>query len=76
MKSLVILLILVLSFLTNSLGTVNAYQNMSEEIYKMFSNLTPDYLGIKNFTSGYSDGFSISSMPRINTSDDSITGKQ
>ena len=76
MKSLVILLILLLSFLTNSLGTVYAYQNMSEEIYKMFGNLTPDYLGLKNFTSEYPGGFYISSMPRINTSDDSVTGTQ
>jgi hypothetical protein len=76
MISHVILLILVVSILTNSLGTVYAHQNMSEEIYRMFSNLTPDYLGIKNFSYEHPDGFSISSMQIINTSDDSITGTQ
>ncbi|WP_144732537.1 hypothetical protein [Candidatus Nitrosocosmicus arcticus] len=34
----------------NTLGTGHARQNISEEIYNMFSNLTPDYLGIKNFS--------------------------
>ncbi|WP_458718684.1 hypothetical protein [Candidatus Nitrosocosmicus sp. R] len=72
----VILLILILSILSDSLGTVYARQNISEEIHKMFSNLTPDYLGFKNFSYEYPGGFSISSMPSINTSNNSITGTQ
>ena len=60
--------------LTNSLGTVYERQNISEEIYIIFSNLTPDYLGIKNFSYEHPGGFSISSMPSINTSNNSITG--
>lgn len=67
----VILLILFVSIISNGLGTVYANENVTEEIYKMFSNLTPDYLGSKNFSYEYSEGFSISSMPSINTSNSS-----
>ncbi len=69
----VLLLILNISISTYTLGTVYAFQNISEEIYKMFSNLTPDYLGVKNFSYEHPGGFPISSMPSINTSDNSIT---
>ena len=62
--------------LSNSLGTVYAYQNVSEEINKMFSNLTPDYLGFKNFSYEYPGGFSIGSMSSINTSNNSISNTQ
>jgi len=57
----------------NTVGTVYARQNISEEIYRMFNNLTPDYLGSKNSSYEYPGEFSISSMPRINTSDNPIT---
>ena len=72
----IILLLLTVSFSTDGLGTVNAYQNISEEIYKMFGNLTPDYLGFNNFSYERPGGFSISSMPSINTSSNSIAGTQ
>jgi hypothetical protein len=58
----------------NSLETVYTSQNISEEIYKMFSNLTPDYLGFNNFSYEYPGGFSISSMPSINISNNSVNG--
>ena len=67
---------MIVSILSNSLGIVYAYQNVSEEIYKMFSNLTSDYLGFKNFSYEHPGGFSISSMHSINTSNNSITGTQ
>lgn len=76
MVSHLILLILIGSIFTNSLGTVYAYQNVSDEIHKMFSNLTPDYLGFKNSSYEYPGGFSIGSMSSINTSNNSITGTQ
>ncbi len=69
--ALLLLLNIVIS--TNTLGPIQAYQNISEEIYKMFSNLTPDYLGVKNFSYERPGGFSISSMPSINTSNNSMT---
>jgi hypothetical protein len=69
--ALLLLLNIVIS--TNTLGPIHAYQNISEEIYKMFSNLTPDYLGVKNFSYERPGGFSISSMPSINTSNNSMT---
>jgi len=72
----IILLLLTVSISTDGLGTIYAHQNISEEIYKMFGNLTPDYLGFKNFSYEYPGGFSISSMPSINTSNNSITGTQ
>lgn len=53
---------------TNTLNTGHARQNISEEIHNMFSNLTPDYLGFKNFSYESPGGFSISSLPTINTS--------
>jgi hypothetical protein len=68
--ALLLLLNIVIS--TNTLGPIQAYQNISEEIYKMFSNLTPDYLGVKNFSYERPGGFSISSMPSINTSNISM----
>jgi hypothetical protein len=40
----------------------------------MFSNLTPDYLGFNNFSYEYPGGFSISSMPSINISNNSVNG--
>jgi len=67
------LLLLTILISTNTLGTVHARQNISEEIYKMFGNLTPDHLGVKNFSYELPGGFSISSMPSINTSNNSIT---
>ena len=70
------LLILIVSILTGGLGSANAYQNISEEIQKMFSNLTPDYLGFKNFSYEYPGGFSVSSMPSINISNNSVNGTQ
>ena len=69
--ALLLLLNIVIS--TNLVGPIQAYQNISEEIYKMFSNLTPDYLGVKNFSYERPGGFSISSMPSINTSNNSMT---
>ena len=72
----VILLIMIVSILSISLGTVYANQNISEEIYKMFNNLTPDYLGFKNFSYDHPGGFSISSMPSINTNNNSISDTQ
>ena len=71
-----LLLILTISILINTLNTTYARQNISEEIYSMFSNLTPGYLGVKNFSSEHLGGFSISSMPKINTSNSSITNIQ
>ena len=70
------LLILTIFVSTISLGTGYARQNLSEEVYKMFSNLTPDYLGSKNFSYEHPGGFPISSMPSINTSNNSITNTQ
>ena len=72
----IILLLLTVSISTDGLGTIYAHQNISEEIYKMFGNLTPDYLGFKNFSYERPGGFSISSMPSINTSNNSIAGTQ
>ncbi len=72
----VIILILIVSILTNTFGIVYAHQNISEEIHKMFSNLTPDYLGVKNFSYELPGGFSISSMSSINSSNNSITSTQ
>ena len=69
----VFLLILTISILINVIGTVYPRQNISEQIYKMFSNLTPDNLGSKNFSYEYPGEFSISSMPRINTSNNITT---
>ena len=63
-----LLLILTISILINTFNTTYARQNISEEIYSMFSNLTPGYLGIKNFSSEHLGEFSISSMSKINTS--------
>lgn len=60
----------------NSLETGYTSQNISEEIYKMFSNLTPDYLGFKNFSYEYPGGFSVSSMPSINISNNSVNETQ
>jgi hypothetical protein len=54
-------------------GTIHADQNFPEEISKMFGNLTPDYLGVKNFSSEHPSGFSTSSMKSINTSNNSVT---
>jgi len=70
------LLILTIFVSTISLGTGYARQNISEEIYKMFSNLTPDHLGGKNFSYEHPGRFSISSMPSINTSNNSMTNTQ
>ncbi len=70
------LLILIIFISTITLCTGHARQNISEEIYNMFNNLTPDYLGVKNFSYERPGGFSISSMPSINTSDNSITNIQ
>lgn len=71
MKQYALLLILTISISTNILGTAHARQNISEEIYNMFSNLTPGYLGVKNFSYEHLGGFSISSLPSINTSNNS-----
>ena len=57
----------------NTSYTVDAFQNMSNEINNFFNNLTPDYLGVNNYSFEHSDEFSISSMPRVITSNDSIT---
>ena len=38
-----------------TLGTGHARQNISEEINNMFNNLTPGYLGVKNFS--YDDSY-------------------
>lgn len=70
------LLILTIFISTITLWTGHARQNISEEIYNLFSNLTPDYLGVKNFSYERPGGFSISSMPSINTSDNLITNIQ
>ena len=67
-----LLLILTISILINTFNTTYARQNISEEIYSMFSNLTPGYLGIKNFSSEHLGEFSISSMSKINASNSSI----
>jgi hypothetical protein len=60
----------------NSLETGYTSQNISEEIYKIFGNLTPDYLGFNNFSYEYPGGFSISSMPSINITNNSVNGTQ
>ena len=62
------LLILTRSILMNIFGTVYARQNISEQIYKMFNNLTPDNLRAMIFSYEYPGEFSINSMPRINMS--------
>jgi hypothetical protein len=67
------LLILNIIISTYTVGTIHAYQNISEDIYKMFSNLTPEYLGVKDFSSEPPGGFLISSMQSINTSNNLIT---
>ena len=56
----------------NAVGTVYASHNISEQIYRMFGNLTPNNLGSMNFSNEYPGGFSISSMPSIHTTDSSI----
>ncbi len=71
-----LLLILTIAISTNTLNIGHARQNISEEIYNMFGNLTPDHLGISNFSYERPSGFSISSMPSINTSNNSITNTQ
>ena len=68
----VFLLILTMSILIDAGGTVYARQNISEQIYKIFGNLTPHNLGSMNFSYEYLSGFSISSMPSINTTNSSI----
>lgn len=68
--ALLLIFTLVDSTVTPATGYVR--QNVSEEIHMMFSNLTPDHLGFKNFSNERSDGFSISSMPSINASNNSI----
>ena len=50
------LLILTRSILMNIFGTVYARQNISEQIYKMFGNLTSDNLGSMNFSYEYPGG--------------------
>ena len=70
------LVILTISIFINTLNTTYARQNISEKVYSMFSNLTPDHLGFKNYSSEHLGGFSISSMPQINTSNSSITNIQ
>jgi len=70
------LIILTICILTNTFGIVYARQNISEEISMIFGNLTPDQLGFKNFSYEHLGGFSISSMPSINTSNNSISGTQ
>jgi len=70
------LLILTIFVSTIRLGTIYARQNLSEEIYNMFSNLTPDYLGGKKISYEHPGGFSIRSMPSIHTSNNSITNTQ
>jgi hypothetical protein len=72
----VFLLILTISILMDAVCTVYACQNISEEISVIFGNLTPDQLGFKNFSYEHLGGFSISSMPSINTSNNSISGTQ
>lgn len=69
----VFLLVLTISILTITIGTVHAHQNISEQIYKMFSDLTPDNLGFKNLSFEHPGGFAISPMPGINTSNNLIT---
>ena len=67
------LLILTIFVSTISLGTGYARQNISEEINKMFNILTQDHFVHKNFSYERPGGFSISSMTRVNTSNNSIT---
>jgi hypothetical protein len=72
MLQYVFLLILTISILTNAVGIVYARHNISEQIYKMFGNLTPDNLGSMNFSYEYPGGFSINSMSSINKTNSSI----
>jgi hypothetical protein len=70
-----LLIILIISISTNIPGAVHARQNISEEIYHMFGNLTPDYLGVKNFSYDISNNISTNSLPSINTSNNSIMNR-
>ncbi|CAN5888550.1 hypothetical protein BH23THE1_BH23THE1_31920 [soil metagenome] len=70
-----LLIILIISISTNIPGTVHARQNISEEIYHMFGNLTPDYLGFKNFSYELSNNSLTNSLPSINTSNNSTMNR-
>lgn len=70
-----LLLILTISISTDIPGTAYARQNISEEIYHMFGNLTPDYLGFKNFSYDITNNISTNSLPSINTSNNSIMNR-
>jgi hypothetical protein len=70
-----LLLILIISISTNIPDTAYTSQNISEEIYHMFGNLTPDYLGFKNFSYELSNNISTNSLPSINTSNNSIMNR-
>ena len=50
MQFAVILMILPILISMNSFGSNGLFQNMSEDINYLFSNLTPDNLGVKEYS--------------------------
>ena len=55
----VILMILPILISMNSFGSNGLFQNMSEDINYLFSNLTPDNLGVKEYSNQFNGIYSL-----------------